>query len=88
MERVVLVRFSKLRKALIISSATALLAPVAFGGMLAGANAMAASNDEAQAAALSAPKPPAVAAVHPRAKLATLGRASAVAWISAGHIGR
>jgi hypothetical protein len=88
MERVVYGRFSKLRKALIVSSATALLAPAAFAGMLAGANAMAASNDEAAQMTASAPPKPAATAVHPHTKLATLGRASAVAWISAGHMGR
>ncbi len=58
----------------------------ALGGMLAGANAMAANNDDAMAMATAAPKP-APAAIRPHTKLATLGRASAVAWISAGHTG-
>ena len=80
-------QFSNLRKGLIISSLTALLAPVAFGGMLAGANAMAANNDEALAMASPAPAPASVT-VRTHTKLAALGRASAVAWISAGHMGR
>ncbi|HWD26098.1 MAG TPA: hypothetical protein VG387_02955 [Rhizomicrobium sp.] len=87
MERAVSGRLSNLRKGLIVSSLTALLAPAAFGGMLAGANAMAANNEDALAMATPAPKPAAVT-VRPHTKLATLGRASAVAWISAGHLGR
>ena len=80
-------RLAKLRKGLIVSSLTALLAPAAFGGMLAGANAMAANNEDAMAMATAAPKPVLVA-FRPHTKLATLGRASAVAWISAGHLWR
>ena len=87
MERVVSGRFSKLRKGLIVSSVTAFLAPVALGGLLAGASAMAASNEDALPMATAAPKP-VPATFRPHTKLATLGRASAVAWISAGHMGR
>jgi hypothetical protein len=87
MECVVSGRLAKFRKGLIVSSLTALLAPAAFGGMLAGANAMAANNDDAVDMATAAPKPAPVT-FRPHTKLATLGRANAVAWISAGHLGR
>jgi len=71
------------RRGLLISAVTALLAPAALGGMLAGASALSES-DDAIAAATQAPKP--APAPKPRT-LGSLGRASAVAWIRIGHIG-
>ena len=80
--------FSKIRKGLILSGATALLVPAAFGGLLAGASAIA-QNNEPGVLMLQSSAPSSQAADHhePRT-LSSLGRASAVAWISAGHLGR
>jgi hypothetical protein len=75
----------KLRRGLLISGLTALLTPAAFAGILMGANLLAGGTDiAAQAAQGPSPKP--APALH-RTTLTSLGRASAVAWISGGHNG-
>lgn len=74
---------SRWGRAILISGAAALVTPAAFAGLLAGTNAavnagsatMIASSDDSQ----PAPSPK-------RHELDTLGRANAVAWISAGHV--
>jgi len=67
-----------------ISILTAVLTPVALGALLAGASALADSGS-GTTVNTSVPKP---APPPPRHRtLASLGRASAVAWIRVGHVG-
>ncbi len=75
----------RLRRGLLLSALTALLTPAALGGMLAGANALS-DSDNSMDALTQAPAPRPAPAPKPRT-LASLGRASAVAWIRIGHIG-
>ncbi|HJW40505.1 MAG TPA: hypothetical protein VJ476_04660 [Rhizomicrobium sp.] len=73
----------KLRNGLIVSGLAAVLTPAAFAGILIGASVIAGGPDVAAFAA-QGPKPP--PPPH-RTTLSSLGRASAVAWISGGHAG-
>ncbi len=78
----------KLLRALLISGLVALLAPIVLGGMLAATNALAATGGTESSTTtprdVHVPKPPPPA----RRTLSSLGRASAVAWIRVGHVGR
>ena len=67
-----------------ISILTAVLTPVALGALLAGASALADSGS-GTTVNTSVPKPAPPPARH--RTLASLGRASAVAWIRVGHVG-
>jgi hypothetical protein len=70
---------------LLISALTAVLAPVALGGVLAGASTLAQTGDtNTLSAKVPRPAPP----PSHRRTLSSLGRASAVAWIRVGHVGR
>jgi len=75
------------RRRLAISALTAVLLPAAFGGLLAGANAIADRGDDTTWLVHDTARPP-PPPQHPHHSLSTLGRARAVAWISAGHTGR
>jgi len=72
-------RLSRFGKGLMVSGAVALVTPAAFAGLLAGATLtnsdMVVTDDVAQ------PAPQ-----RKTADLDRLGRANAVAWISAGHV--
>ena len=67
---------SRFNKGLIVAGTFTLLTPAAIGAMMMGGSSEPAS--EAQALASPVPTKP--------MQLGTLGRASAVAWISAGHV--
>ncbi|MEI9993779.1 MAG: hypothetical protein WDM91_04220 [Rhizomicrobium sp.] len=82
MEFIVAYGISRLGRGLMISGAVAILAPLGAAGLLAGANA-AGQDDVVITQDVAQPAPP---AAHKTQALATLGRANAVAWISAGHI--
>ncbi len=78
---------SKFHKALLISALVAVLTPLASGGLLAGASALADGSDTGAVLEKTiAPKPVASPSPH-RRTLSTLGRARAVAWIRIGHVG-
>ncbi len=72
-----------LRKRVAVAAVWALLLPVASGGLLAGASALA-QNGDITTSATKTPKP---APTVRHRTLASLGRASAVAWIRVGHVG-
>ncbi|HXC54093.1 MAG TPA: hypothetical protein VNU97_02255 [Rhizomicrobium sp.] len=72
--------FSKLCKRLAVATAVAVLAPLGTALLLGGTQAA------VQTASLSDSDEIVAAAPAPHASLVTLGRATAVAWISTGHV--
>ncbi|MEJ0025712.1 MAG: hypothetical protein WDN01_06765 [Rhizomicrobium sp.] len=77
----------KLHRILLASALVAVLTPLASGGLLAGASALADDGDTSAVLAKAITPKPAASPPPNRRTLSTLGRASAVAWIRIGHVG-